>query len=306
MLKKFLLLTAATVSIYASLPEEHNQSNRNTSVAVTVRDNQDVRNMEEFKTHMTNLVNNLMSNLSSEKESLMSKVTTLSAELTTSKSDLGKKTEELAALQQKFDTASNDAKAIMAGELASLQKKITDAEADKENLQSVCEAIKKQLNDTHKTISSNEEAMQKLQQQLDEAKLGNEKLTTENASKAIEIAQLQADIRTKQNALTSAETNVANKTVELERVQNELEAAKKNGAKLNAEQQQQLEAAQRDLDSAKALADKAETQLAVLRAERDQAVADLDLANGKLQPYQNFMNLHNATFPTVDKQGNIM
>lgn len=135
MLKKFLLLTAATVSIYASsLPEEHNQSNRNTSVAATAHDNSDFRNMEEFKTHMETLVNNLMRNLSSEKESLMSKVTTLSAELITSQSAVDKKTEELAALQQKFDTAaiahneqltkaSNDAKAIMAGELASLQKK---------------------------------------------------------------------------------------------------------------------------------------------------------------------------------------
>jgi hypothetical protein len=70
MLKNVLLLTAATVSIYASSLEEHYQSNRNSSVVLTVDDNQEVRNMEEFKTGMTNLVNNLMSNLSSERDSL--------------------------------------------------------------------------------------------------------------------------------------------------------------------------------------------------------------------------------------------
>lgn len=173
-------------------------------------------------------------------------------------------------------------------------------------MESVCEAINKQLIDANNTISSNEEAMKKLQQQLDETKLSNTTLTTENESKAKEIANLQSDITTKQNALTAAEKLVDSKTAELTKLQNELEAAKKNGANLNAEQQQQLEALQRDLDSAKALAEKAETELAGLRTERDKAVADLNLANRKLQPYQNFMNLHNTNYPTVDEQGNIM
>ncbi len=191
-------------------------------------------------------------------------------------------------MQQKFDTAviahkeqlataSNDAQTKMAGELTSLQEKKT-AEAEKGNLQSVCDEIKKQLNDTHNTISSNEEAMKKLQQQLDDAKLSNTTLTKENASKATEIANLQSDIKTKQNALTAAETNVANKTAELAKLQNELEVASKNGANLNAEQQQQLEAAQRDLATAKAAFETAETELAGLRTERDKAVADLGLA----------------------------
>lgn len=244
MLKKFLLLTAATVSMYASSVEELDTNTRSSSIDVTVCNNQEVRLMEDFKTAINYSVNNLMLALSKEKELLMSQQIKLSGELNTAKADLGKKTEELADLQRNFDAA------VIAHE--------------------------EQLVTANKSVSSNSEAMQTLQEQLTAATTNNEKLAKENA-----------ELTEASSAMTSAVSKLTSDLADFDQ----------RVLKITTDHDENLVGMKQNLKSAQKAVEEKESDLINLRNELDSLLAikaEHEQLASEVAPYNHFMQLHKS------------
>lgn len=318
-----LLLTAATVAVYASDPLKEGPlptrvaASSTTDVSATI----DVQ-MQQFRTSVLNTV----SGLQAEKDTLESNLREQQADSQrffqqlqeaqqreqTVREELAKAQREheaaLAKAQSSMDAAVQAAVTAKQTQLGDLQREFDSVIAEKNAASEKLSASEKSLAELQSAAAANKSIMDNLRSELDQAKAGAKTATEHNTQLSATLAATQEEITTKAGMLADAEKKLADQEALVEILGGRLRGATEEGSassQLARELQQQLTDAEKTIQDASSAVAKLEQELDALRADRNAVVIELtgkleavkgehEALQGQVALYNNFMSHYSA------------
>lgn len=221
-----LLLTAATVAVYASSFEKESEARRVASGSANVTEAIDAQ-MQTFRSSILGVVQGLQE----EKNSLTVQISRAQAEIERLSADEQNARLQAEKLQQHLEQMESQYQSALAAAKSSAsqeaQEKVAQIQRELESVKSEASIIaqqrdaysrqiesnKEELESSRKALSENDLALASLKQELADSRISNERLTAEKAEVASNLATLQSQLLEKQSELDhlSLSNNLASK-----------------------------------------------------------------------------------------------
>jgi chromosome segregation ATPase len=304
MLKKVLLLTVATVTVFNTVYASSDPKEGHISRVATTK--VDMPRTEQART-ATNTIMQVVQDLEStvdalarEKGLLEEKITGLQRDQVSASAAIeqanttisqlnqelqAKQAEHTSVLQAATTAAEQKAAEAKAKEIQILQREMDSIVQQRDGYSRELEDAKGMLNELRSAAASNDSAMHALKAQLEEAKSSNQQLTIEKARDAEQLSSLQRQISEKVKMILSLETEKEATSKKIADQQAELASLRESGKASAAELQQKqlsLDATLKDVQGIQASLTEATKELNSVRAARDRQVAELTVQKAML------------------------